>query len=250
LAAPVLAADLPAALTYRGAPLDPYCLADFHEEPTVALAECTADPAIVRLKAEAPLAADAKGWIGYAFKYADMADLPPRAWAAWRYLGEVDRGLVVETLFSGGGTGWFSAVHLVRREEGDRLRIVDTLAGGDRCNGGIEGAAVVAGRVVTASRMTPDDLMAWALEQAGGPLPEDTGLAFCAICCVATATYVDSEPAWVAMGPLTEGFAQAEDDQPQACFDALVGERADPGTIFDLPALAALGRAYRERCMP
>jgi len=247
--APDLPDDLPDDLLFQGRPLDPMCLTGFQEEPEVALPVCTDGADILRVDPAEPLRPDAEGWIGYGFKYADMSDMPGQAWAGWRYLGRVDRGVVVETRFSGGGTGWFTAVRILRRE-GEAVRLVDTLAGGDRCNGGVAGAAVVGGNVLTASNLTPYDLVAWALEEAGGPaLPDMAPLDFCAICCVGTATYVDDAPAWVTLTPPMEGFAQSEDDALRVCLDGLLEEQAWPGAVLDMAALAAFGRTFRDRCL-
>ncbi len=248
-AVPGFAADLPPSLVFRGHPIDPLCLTGFEEEPVEDLKDCTAPSDILRQDGGGALVADAEGWYGYSFKYADMADYPPQAWAGWRYLGDVDRGPVVETRFSGGGTGWFTAVHILRRDD-DALRIVETLAGGDRCNGGVVGAAVVDGRVLTASSLTPFDLVAWALREEGGPpLADDAQLAYCAICCVGAVTALDGEPAWVTMNGMAEGFARDEGDTLAVCLDGLLEDKAWPGRILDRPALAAFGRTFRNRCL-
>lgn len=254
LAGPAGAAELPDALMLDGHPLDPLCFQGNPEragatELAADVADCRASEDVVSETDPAALAPDDRGWIAYEFGWADMPDIPLRGWVGWRYVGTVADGPVVETSYNGGGSGFFSAVMVVRRH-GNRLERVRTLAGGDRCNGGVAGAAVAGGQVVTASHLTPYDLVSWALEEAGGTaLPEDAPLAFCAACCVGTATFVEDEPAWVTVTPSPEGFAHGEADTMAVCLDGLLEELSAPAGILDRAAMGAFGQQFRERCL-
>ncbi|EKV32050.1 hypothetical protein C882_3114 [Caenispirillum salinarum AK4] len=239
-----LAAEaVPAALMHDGAPLDPLCFESWIDAPSVDVTTCGTADYIVPV--ERGVNADA-GWHGYTYRLADLPeDAAMRGWVAWRYLGETDAGHVVETYHHGGGTGHFTGVQTVRRD-GDRLHLVETHMGGDRCNGGVAAAAVAGGAVAGSVNITPYDLLALALGEQGVPFEAYDDIASCAICCVGTATFVGDDLAWVTLDPPEEGFAgTGETDTPQACLDALP---RDSRRSLSPPELARLGRDVLERC--
>lgn len=245
------AAEVPEALMYQGAPIDPNCLTGGEREPVVALADCSTHPDILPDPDGWSPGNEEDGWQGYAYRYADIPEESMGGWAGWRHVGTVADGEVVETLENGGGTGWFSSLQVVRREPGDALRTVRTVAGGDRCNGGLEAAGVVGGKVAASVRLTSYDLFEWALREAGRPpLADDTPIPFCAICCVGLATFIDEAPLWVTLTP--ERFLDGRMEEGEdACAATLLQETADAGrTILTPDALAVLGRSFDTRCRP
>lgn len=239
LSSTAMAADLPPDLMVDGKPLDAMCFQRWRDEEPVNVRDC-ADPEVI----PDPQETSADGWMGYTFRLKDLpADAPMRGLAEWRLLGRTDAGFVIETRYNGGGTGQFSTVETVRRD-GDQLVSVTTHAGGDRCNGGVDAAAVVGGQVATASNITPYDLVALALGEEPTVKAYDD-LAACAICCVGTATVVGEDLAWVSLTPMESGFAGT--DQPvQACLDRLLQAQQPSLTRAGLDRL---GEAFRSECL-
>lgn len=245
LPGPAWAADVPEALTYDGAPIAPHCLAAWSEDPVISLADCAASDEVIPDAKADTLRPNAMGWIEQGFSFAGLEE-GGSGWAAWRVVGTTADGIVIETRYNGGGSGTFSAVQTLRREAGDRMRIVATHAGGDRCNGGIAGAAVAGGTVATASWLTPGDVAGLALDAAGlPPLGDSEWLSWCAICCVGTLTEVAGEMAFVSIMAPAEGFASATDTL-QSCLDEMMFEGGLQ--TLEKPALAAFGADFQKRC--
>lgn len=244
LAAPaaVAAADLPDALLVDGAPVNPLCFQHWGEDDTVDVTACD-DPSLVpEPDAEGP-GPDQWGWYGTRYRFADLPeDAPMRGSISWRWLGETPQGQVVETYDYGGGTGHFTAVQTVRRE-GDRLRLVETHMGGDRCNGGVVAAAVGNGVVAGEVNITPYDLLALALDGDPPVEPYDEVDA-CAICCVGTATFVGDALGWVELDPPQD--VAGSPDGVGACLFDLTHNARSPLT----PAgLKSLGQDFLAQCM-
>ncbi|WP_404382628.1 hypothetical protein [Caenispirillum salinarum] len=242
--APAVAADaVPPDLMHDGAPLDPLCFDSWMDAPTVDVTTCGEADHIIPVERGANAEA---GWHGYTYRLADLPeDAGIRGWVAWRYLGETEAGHVVETYHHGGGSGQFTDVQTVRRD-GDRLHLVETHMGGDRCNGGVAAAAVAGGTVAGSVNITPYDLLALALGEQDVPFEAYDDIASCAICCVGKATFVGDDLAWVTLDPLEGGFAGPDDSgTPQACLDSLL---RDSHRSLTAPELARLGRDVLARC--
>jgi hypothetical protein len=237
-------APLPPDLMRDGAPLDAMCFQFWEDDTTVDLTECTTPLDVTPLEHEDPAES---GWHGYSYRPDDMPEeAAMRGWVVWKYLGETPRGYVVETIHNGGGTGYFSSVQTVRRE-GDRLHLVETHLGGDRCNGGVAAASVANGAVAGAVHITPYDLLALALGETV-PYRAYDDISACAICCVGTATLIDDSLAWVTMASEPRAFAPDDTpDSPQACLDRLIAE-GQP--IMSTAELAAFGRTFMDQCGP
>lgn len=239
----VAAEDLPADLMHEGRPLDALCFESWMDSPVVDVTTCGQADHIIPV--EHDVNAD-RGWRGYTYRLADLPeDAAVRGWVAWRYLGETAEGHVVETYHNGGGTGQFTGVQTVRRE-GDRLHLVESHMGGDRCNGGVAAAAVSGGVVAGALNITPYDLLALALKEEDVLHPVYDGITSCAICCVGTVTFVGDDLAWVSLDPPEGGFAgEGEADSPQACLDSLL---EDSRWSLNQSELERLGRDFRAKC--
>lgn len=78
------------------------------------------------------------------------------SYVAYKVIGEIDKGYVVQTNMSGGGSGVFSNVVVVKVDK-DALLKVDEIFGGDRCNGGISSVSVDHGQVIVGRYYTPAD---------------------------------------------------------------------------------------------
>lgn len=232
--------------TYKGKPIDPMCLSqDLEEEgEAISLAECTGSVgACDATMAENGLETFPDGSIGYTFKCTDGCMRPP--FVSYKYLGMTDGLFAVQTHESGGGTGYFSGVHLYAID-GDKLIRRKTLGAGDRCNGGISDVAVKDGVLRYSVNVTPFDLV----ELAGG---NDAGfvayedIQACAACCVGTAEYTGDTLTGVTLSDdaaVEPGDAQGAD----TCFSKVYDAAFRQSPALDTARLQKFGRDFDAAC--
>lgn len=139
-----------ATFVYRNKPIDPRCVTGFvsgDESPnSIALASCTKPGAVKR----------DKDWFTVEEPDAGAMSTP---YDSYSVLGRDGARFALAAEWSGGGTGDFDSLLILRRE-GDRLVAEPgPQAGGDRCNGGISGAKVQGSTLAWSENLTPYDLV-------------------------------------------------------------------------------------------
>ncbi len=154
------------------------------------------------------------------YEFPSEPDMPAETgFSSYELLGETKAGLAVETYSETGGTGRFSSLILVTLV-GNTLSLVDQIAGGDRCNGGLTEAKVENGELIYSLNATPGDFpsLAWGQDK-GIKAYED--LEASAMSCFATVTYKGKDVQRISFNP--EAGKQGEDwtsQYPmQACFN-------------------------------
>jgi hypothetical protein len=164
--------------------------------------------------------------------------------------------IAVEAYDNWGGSGVFSSLVAGRlAADGAALRDIKVHAFGDRCNGGLAGAAMNAGGRLTASaNMTPWDIMI----EPFADLPFEAqweagkarfGAAFgqassCAICCSAvTREYgLDDQRGLVAVGLRYDpGTAPSSEDALTVCLEDAVCQAAGADALVEAAERATLG---------
>lgn len=235
---PVFAAvpdNFPSALLYQDQPIDPLCFYQPESnQSTVYLDKCGLKIMPNQKISNHNAKLIKEGYVGadYVSEDAKGNTTYSAGYSYYKVIGKVGDNYVISTINSGGGSGEFAAVLLVKRT-GDRL-VLNGLAGGDRCNGGIASAKIEKSKLIYTVNMTPYDFLALA-KQNPHNLTAYQDLAACAACCVATATFVrdlaiEGSQAKLISVRLNEdysGFAQANASNAQACFDELVDEYID-----------------------
>ncbi|MBF0334075.1 MAG: DUF1311 domain-containing protein [Alphaproteobacteria bacterium] len=175
-------------------------------------------------------------------------------WFGYRVAARLGDGRDVLVIFeSGGGTGVFSEVAALRRvaTDGETLMTAESLlAGGDRCNGGIETAEVTReGALLIESYATAVEL----LELAGiDPDEVDPSMPGCASCCLGRARGVVSQAGKSELVSLTldsldplAGVAGAP-----ACLGGLLrAEAPNLPHVLVAAKVRAVGRRFRETCL-
>lgn len=227
-------AALPDALMVEGAPIDPMCFVMLGGETPTALTlkECGSNYEIT----DAQNAVDENGYVYAQYTTPGEVQNVRPSMIRYKYLGETKKGynLLIES--SGGGTGQFSSIYIVDRKEGG-LGVVDVIAGGDRCNGGIESATVYEGELVFNQNVTPFDFLDLADSNPYG-LKAYEDLDACAVCCYGVARYNADGFKGISV---TAELDDLEDRDPspergmQNCFDKVLKSRMDIGQI-DMPA--------------
>jgi hypothetical protein len=110
------------------------------------------------------------------------SDSADRGYSSYEILNRAGDRYVLELAWSGGGTGVFQSL-LVVRKSGATVTLIKHIAGGDRCNGGLSDIQIVGNKVRYASNLTPYDMA-----ELGGPskLKAYEDLSASAGSCVAT----------------------------------------------------------------
>lgn len=160
---PAHAATLPEELMYNGSPISAGCM-DFIGDSSVYeprnLANC--------VKSENALAKQAPGrqldkdTIGY--DYTADGKTHPVMSDYYRYIGKAKDGFIIYTENATGGSGYFTGIHIVNRK-GDTIQLVRSIAGGDRCSGGLSDVAAEGSGVSYNASMTPWSLVTRTLPE-------------------------------------------------------------------------------------
>ncbi|QMT61482.1 hypothetical protein [Legionella sp. PC997] len=165
----------------------------------------------------------AEGFIGYNWQDPEFSD-SAQGYSYYKFFNAGEKLYWLYTLNSGGGTGVFTAIHLVKRKKADILNL-ETLAGGDRCNGGLQNVSESNHHLIFSQNLTAYDLIALSKEPDPRVKAYDD-LAACAICCVAKAYYkVDSNAQlkfdYVDLGTIADTKEMPNQGALQSCFNQL-----------------------------
>lgn len=246
-------ADTPAqALTVGGAIISPLCFVNGgdHSNPVYRTRDCdtgqyTRDPS-----APSPMSQE---FVSTAYLYTDP-DTPDQKYpgfVGYKFLGDY-RGLkAVEIIENGGGSGVFTSVQLLRPEADGSLRIIQTLAGGDRCNGGIAEAFMEGKTLVYDVNLTPFDFLTEAKYNPKNLQAYDD-IDACAVCCYARLQYVDGRPKTVTLDPAAiERIAKVPEEEQtmQSCFDEVFTRQVKAGeTTLTLQQLRDFVTGFYQTC--
>lgn len=244
------------ALGYNGKPVDPLCFLQTWnqdaEKPVIDLTACD-NPDIARIN-DANLYTAPAGFNGAAYRPANMAEADSAgvAFVEYRYLGNIGTNAAVLLRESGGGSGLFTTLYLLQRD-GDKLNVVEPVAGGDRCNGGIVEAQVIGDKLIYEENLTPLTLYIIG----GGPATDEAdNLPDCASCCYATAKYEGDTLSTVKvngnLGTVLERLIAETPDgnTTAACFDALMLSHIKKGEMeFTLPQANDFSREVKGQCL-
>lgn len=133
-----------------------------------------------------------QGYIGYYYTIDEQSNgaIPLQAYSYYRVVGQIGGRQIVQTVNNTGGTGDFTGLYSIDRPD-DMHMIVNPIALGDRCNGGVVRAKIENGTVQYQQNIT--GFMLYSLIQKNNPsspqLTPYTDLEDCAVCCVAKAGY-------------------------------------------------------------
>lgn len=229
-------AGYPPEMLYNGRAIDPECFTDaapMTAPGIINLAACgqgaaTPDEEGMPVREGALRALD-NGYIGYEYFCQLPEDKIYCGSFYYRYDGMTDKGVVISSAFSGGGSGHFTTLGIYQRE-GDTLRHVETIDGGDRCTGGLTGdVRVENGRISYARFATPYAL--YDMYQGDAPAVEPYDDLFdCAACCAAEIGITDGTVTGVTL-TMDETWLQHDENLPrlQGCFNGVYVEELKNG---------------------
>lgn len=221
-------ANFPSQLLYEGKPIDPLCFETSDESNSVAsLKECGIKSSPSKKITGYNDGLLDKGYIGYDYAWTDndTPDNSARNYSYYKWVGETNGSHIVYTLNNTGGSGQFSSIVLVKRNE-NTLQI-KSLTGGDRCNGGISDVTLKDNLLTYSQNMTPYDFLELSKNNPQ-QLKAYNDLDACAACCAGSLIIerdllksIDKEnPIAV---DLSDDYqpASENDKKYQVCFDKL-----------------------------
>jgi hypothetical protein len=214
------AADLPKELLVDGKPLDPLCFENVSADEWLDVHKCQP----IDIIKEPALSTDwAKGKIGYNYHSKDDESVSG-SYSYYEYLGQWNGAPVIMTYSSGGGSGQFTSLLSFERE-GDKIRVLQGFALGDRCNGGVVNAKIEKGRLSYGQWITPYDFLQLADDNPNDMQPYDD-LESSAASCYGIARYIDGDAVGITLE--SQGNEAGTDQKDwtekfphQACFNQL-----------------------------
>ncbi|KTD22935.1 hypothetical protein [Legionella londiniensis] len=224
-------ADIPSELLYQGKPIDSLCFFEPEEgsdKNKVNLANCGLNSEKGRSTAGQNDDLIAEGFIGYDYEWPLEDGVKLQGYSYYKPYARIGDSIALLTRNNSGGTGQFSALLLVSRD--NNTLSIKTLGGGDRCNNGIEDMTLAGNRLRYSVNMTSGDFLGFDA-QAERALKPYEDLEVCAICCKALAVFErnldDFENEHLVYVDLKAYFQDLkEDEEPfskyQACFDKLI----------------------------
>ncbi|HEY8963265.1 MAG TPA: hypothetical protein VIN59_02255 [Alphaproteobacteria bacterium] len=237
--------------TWNGSAIDPMCIYALNyagsSNETVDLATCTGNKGS---KGDYFVTSTAIEDFGNGFSgYNLQCDQDACAGAAIQYkvIGEADDQFIVQSLYNGGGTGYFS--HLGRYAINDgKLNATKSYGGGDRCNGGVDSASIKDGVVVASYNITPYDLV----DISGGNTAKFEAydeLPACAACCIGTADYEGDAMVSVTMTQDPASVIPEDLGPLDACYYGTYNEMyKEKSAKLDAAALKEFGEKFSARC--
>lgn len=169
-------------LRYQNQPIDARC---FESDGAVSLNDCTHNNTSNEKVSGQNKSLIDKGYIGADYVSTDK-DKFPAGYSYYKIIGNVNGKYIVYTINSGGGSGEFTAVKLVKRNN-DQLQI-QSIKSGDRCNGGVSDVELHHDMLAYRVSVTPYDLIDLSGHNAMQFQAYDD-IAACAACCIGKAVY-------------------------------------------------------------
>lgn len=226
-------AAVPKDLMFNNQPIDALCFFNLdNHSPTMNLNECGLKKSNYSNKGLNEQLIS-KGYIGYDWQDPEFHG-ETQGYIYYKYFKAGDHSYWLYTLNSGGGTGNFTSIQLVKRTGEDTLD-VKNIAGGDRCNGGLQNVSEKNTQLTFSVNITAFDLISLAKNHHSSIKSYDD-LAACAVCCVAKAFYVvgpNAQPKLlhVDLGHISKTEELPQQGTHQSCFNTLYASYVAKGNL-------------------
>ena len=239
------------ALMYLNKPIDSLC---FFSQDVAAhdidLSTCGANKNKLTIK---PMHSDLskEGYLGYDFED-KQASPGSQGYSYYKYYPAGNNTYWVYSINNSGGTGQFTGIDWVVQKDKKRLTL-SSIAGGDRCNGGIQDVSVQSNRLTYSVNLTPSDLIALADTHTTVKPYDD--LAACAVCCTAKSFYTVSAKAkptldYVELNKVADVSEMSEQGKLAACFNTFyVSYAKTHSTKLTQEQLKAFANQFKQACM-
>lgn len=228
--------NYPEDFLYQGQPIDVLCFEQALDSKVVSLKSC----GIQAAKDEKIKGSDtkliAKGFTGYDYDWQDPAnpELKSSGYSYYKIFPGANDFHIVYLINSGGGSGQFSSLLLVKRQ-GDELK-VENLGGGDRCNNGITDVKQDKQVLQYQVNLTAFDYLEFTKKNPH-QLHAYDDLAACASCCLGSATFEsdlskDAESPKLVSIDLGDSYELSEQGKYQVCFNGLINDYKKQGKRY------------------
>ena len=225
-------ATVPAALEFNNKPIDSLCFSnDEGNSNQIDLRNCgLLKEHYITQGFDSDLLS--KGYIGYKWQDPQLPD-SNQGYSYYKFYKAKKGQFWIYSINNGGGTGQFTGVHLINRDTTNSVHI-ESLAGGDRCNGGIENVSEKKGNLSFAVNLTAYDFIALS-KKLNPSIKAYDDLAACAACCVAQA-YYETEPNqtphlnYVDIKSTDDNEQMPDQGELQNCFNKLFASYVKKGT--------------------
>jgi hypothetical protein len=213
--------SIPSGLMYSNKPIDSLCFMSDKNKSEIDLKKCGANKKTFTVKAMNQDLSK-QGYLGY--DYEDKSYTPAlHGYSYYKYYPVSENKYWVYTINNSGGTGQFTAVYSVERKNQNTL-ILEGIASGDRCLGGIQDVSEKSGNLIYSVNLTAFDLIASVDKNTKLKAFDD--LAACAVCCTAKSFYtVDkntkSKLEYVELNKVSDVSEMPEQGVIEACFNKL-----------------------------
>lgn len=245
----IVCAEVPADLLFHKKKIDALCFFNMEGNPhEINLNQCGAAKAkYVITGRNAELIG--KGYIGYNW-HDSGTDGSMQGYSYYKFFNAGEGRYWLYTVNSGGGSGEFTSVYLLKRKNSDTLEI-KSLSEGDRCNGGVQDVSELNNELTFSANLTAYDFISLSKKSSSSIKAYDD-LAACAVCCVAKAYYtvkLNKQPQfnYVALEHVNPGD-MPEQGTHQLCFNKLLASYGGK-TQLKLKQLDEFALQFNQRCM-
>ncbi len=237
---------LPPSLYYDGVPISPYCFSynPYSEESLEYFpADCSLDEGLLIREREVT---EKKTYVSY-----DSTEFGGFAgYDGYTYLGQYKNTDYINHYWSGGGSGHFSEVFGLSREQ-DRFKIIDHFVGGDRCNGGDLSAEITQEGILSSFSITPYDLISLPYD-GDSPYATYDEINVCATCCVGRLAMIKGEIVSFNLNKDYHSHSYGSDEGgkiKQVCLDHLISSHlGDNQSVFSNDELNIFIKSIEDNC--
>lgn len=239
--------------TYKGEPIEPNCIAKFFgDSSSYDPIHLDRDPCQVKKHALDPH--PPKGLMGYAttdggyIYYEHLGTIPledVKQYLSKNHLKDLKDPFyhLVYYQWSGGGTGHFTSIDVVEKS-GNTLKLIDSITGGDRCNGGISDVVFKDGILTYKKNVTPWAL--YTLIYGNSPV----NFSDCAICCMGQVSYQGSSITSFTFAHDGVEALPVEPGLPQGCYNQIIKlTLAEGKKTLTLKELKSFIQKIKEHCV-
>lgn len=187
-------------------------------------------------------------------------DMKYTGWIGYQSYGAHNGKHLILMVENGGGTGYFNTLALYSLTTDDKgnpaLAHLETIAGGDRCNGGIENASLTPeGNITYGQNTTPYDILTLPYNGEDNPYARAyDDIDSCAICCAGVAQYTNERLESIV---LDADYVDGLDDQDQSptramqsCYASMLKSRIKDGkTSLSAVEIATFVKEVETSCL-
>lgn len=227
----IACASTPEGLLLHTQPIDALCFFNLEGQPTnIDLNNCGYSKYKYTVKGHNTMLLK-KGFIGYDWQDSAISGNALGS-SYYKIFAAGNNRYWIYTINKTSGSGDFTSIQLIKRKNASTLE-TKTIAGGDRCNGGVQNVSATNYQLTFSINLTAYDLITLANNHDTSIKAYDD-LAACAVCCVAKAFYTvgaNTKPQlnYIALGDVRDPKQMPSQGKYQACFNKLLTSHVQAG---------------------